>query len=108
MFICCLHKETLHPWLATNHPMKILIRLQNAQADLNLCWAHMSEGMFFDIVDVIFSLQKSSESLWFGRDVFGRRSLLWHLPETPSDILALSSVRVLPWVSYAALVSTSK
>ena len=68
----------------------------------------MFEGMFSDIMDIMLSLQKSSESLWFGRDVFGRRSLLWHLPETPSDILALSSVQILPWVSYAALVSTSK
>ena len=34
----CLHKETLHPWKS------------NAQADLNLRWAHMSEGMFSEVV----------------------------------------------------------
>ena len=47
---------------------------------------------------MVFVLQSGSESLWFGRDVFGRRSLLWHLPESQSDVLALSSVQILPWV----------
>ncbi|CAI8022456.1 Asparagine synthetase domain-containing protein 1 [Geodia barretti] len=36
--------------------------------------------------------QASSQSLWFGRDVFGRRSLVWHLPHSPDDSLVLSSV----------------
>lgn len=32
--------------------------------------------------------------MWFGRDVFGRRSLLWHLPQATEgdDCLAISSV----------------
>ena len=55
---------------------------------------------------LLFShLQKSSESLWFGRDVFGRRSLLWHLPDGESDVLALSSVQLLPWVSMTHIPS---
>lgn len=36
--------------------------------------------------------QKSTASLWFGRDVFGRRSLLWHLPTPDDDTIMLSSV----------------
>ncbi|XP_005097947.1 asparagine synthetase domain-containing protein 1 [Aplysia californica] len=36
--------------------------------------------------------QASKKILWFGRDVFGRRSLLWHLPSCPQDHLILSSV----------------
>lgn len=36
-------------------------------------------------------LQKSTNSLWFGRDVFGRRSLLWHLP-VAGESLMVSSV----------------
>ena len=41
-----------------------------------------------------YILQACTSSLWFGRDVFGRRSLLWHLPATAGDHLALSSVGV--------------
>ncbi|CAB4013167.1 Hypothetical predicted protein, partial [Paramuricea clavata] len=36
--------------------------------------------------------QANRHTLWFGRDYFGRRSLLWHLPSSPSDLFALSSV----------------
>ena len=41
----CLHEETLHPWSS-----KI------AQADLNLHWAHLSEGKFSQ-VEAHFFLQ---------------------------------------------------
>lgn len=34
----------------------------------------------------------SEQKLWFGRDYFGRRSLLWHVPTNPLDALALTSV----------------
>ena len=34
----------------------------------------------------------SEQKLWFGRDYFGRRSLLWHVPTNPRDVLALTSV----------------
>lgn len=37
------------------------------------------------------------EQLWFGRDVFGRRSLLWHLPADEDPVFALSSVAIKPW-----------
>lgn len=30
--------------------------------------------------------------LWFGRDYFGRRSLVWHLPRDDNDVMAVSSV----------------
>ena len=40
----------------------------------------------------LFLAQNSTNSLWFGRDVFGRRSLVWHLPSTPEDSFCLSSV----------------
>lgn len=36
--------------------------------------------------------QVSEQKLWFGRDYFGRRSLLWHLPSNPDDVLAIASV----------------
>ncbi|XP_032218763.1 asparagine synthetase domain-containing protein 1 isoform X1 [Nematostella vectensis] len=36
--------------------------------------------------------QASQERLWFGRDFFGRRSLLWHLPSSPGDPLVICSV----------------
>ncbi|XP_028401199.1 asparagine synthetase domain-containing protein 1-like [Dendronephthya gigantea] len=36
--------------------------------------------------------QASKHTLWFGRDFFGRRSLLWHLPSSSTDLFTLSSV----------------
>ena len=36
--------------------------------------------------------QANQHTLWFGRDYFGRRSLLWHFPSSNSDLFALSSV----------------
>ena len=38
------------PWLSKMRPVKILGRLTNAQADLNLRWAYISEGTFSDVV----------------------------------------------------------
>ena len=46
----CPHVETLHPWLSKMHPVKILIRLRNAKADVKLRWAHVSEDKFSDVV----------------------------------------------------------
>ncbi|XP_046583049.1 LOW QUALITY PROTEIN: asparagine synthetase domain-containing protein 1-like [Haliotis rubra] len=40
--------------------------------------------------------QASESKLWFGRDVFGRRSLLWHLPDNDNDAFVLSSVQIHP------------
>ena len=31
------------------HPVKLLIRPANAQADQNLLWVHISEGTFSDV-----------------------------------------------------------
>ena len=42
--------------------------------------------------DIILSKQASTNSLWFGRDVFGRRSLLWHLPVHGENCFGLSSL----------------
>ena len=36
------YEDTLHPLLSKMRPVKILIRLR--ESDLNLCWAHMSDG----------------------------------------------------------------
>lgn len=36
--------------------------------------------------------QKKTHNLWFGRDFFGRRSLLWRFGETPEEALCLTSV----------------
>uniref|UniRef100_A0A0L8IHH6 Asparagine synthetase [glutamine-hydrolyzing] n=1 Tax=Octopus bimaculoides TaxID=37653 RepID=A0A0L8IHH6_OCTBM len=38
--------------------------------------------------------QVERKQLWFGRDVLGRRSLLWHLPESLEDFFILSSIKV--------------
>eukprot|EP00794_Sanderia_malayensis_P007908 gene7908-8762_t len=38
--------------------------------------------------------QNKLKELWFGRDFFGRRSLLWHFPNSSSDQFVLSSVAV--------------
>ena len=45
----CPYEGTLHLWLSRNMPMKILIRLRECAADLNFCWAVMSECTFSDI-----------------------------------------------------------
>ena len=50
----CPHEETLHT-LSKMHPLKILIRLHNAQADLNLCWVHLSKGIFSDLVALMWN-----------------------------------------------------
>ena len=39
-----------------NSPVKIQIRLRDAQADLNLRWAHLSIGTFFDVAAPIVKL----------------------------------------------------
>ena len=44
--LCCPHEETLHPSLSKIHTV---VNCANAQADLNLCLAHMSEGTFSDV-----------------------------------------------------------
>ncbi|KAK0062923.1 asparagine synthetase domain-containing protein 1 [Biomphalaria pfeifferi] len=36
--------------------------------------------------------QADAKKLWFGRDMFGRRSLLWHLPSLEDNQFILSSV----------------
>ncbi|XP_013399902.1 asparagine synthetase domain-containing protein 1 isoform X1 [Lingula anatina] len=42
--------------------------------------------------------QKQRNTLWFGRDCFGRRSLLWHLldPDDFHDCFGLASVQIKP------------
>ena len=43
-----LHKKTLRPRLSKNAPSEDSKHCANTQADLNLRWAHMSEGTFSD------------------------------------------------------------
>ena len=50
------HEESLHPWQSKMHLVKILIRLPKVQADLNLCWMHMSEGMLSDVAAHMYIL----------------------------------------------------
>ena len=42
----CPHEETLPPWLSKIRPIKILM---NAQTELNIHWALMTEGTFSDV-----------------------------------------------------------
>ena len=41
---------------------------------------------------IFVHFQYSTGRMWFGRDVFGRRSLLWHLPSEVEDFFAVTSV----------------
>ena len=43
-------------------------------------------------VFIAIFVQANEQKLWFGRDYFGRRSLLWHLPTDSNDVLAVTSV----------------
>ena len=52
----CPHKETLHPWLSTMRPVKILIRLRKSQTDLNLRCAHISEGTVSNVAAYLSKL----------------------------------------------------
>ncbi|XP_033729249.1 asparagine synthetase domain-containing protein 1-like, partial [Pecten maximus] len=38
--------------------------------------------------------EEKTKCLWFGRDMFGRRSLLWHLPQNRKEPFILSSTQV--------------
>ncbi|XP_064625702.1 asparagine synthetase domain-containing protein 1-like [Lineus longissimus] len=40
--------------------------------------------------------QHNTQTVWFGRDIFGRRSLLWCLPQAEDDMFALSSIAIDP------------
>ena len=44
-----LYDDTLHPWLSKCAQCRFRPDCANAQADLNLLWALMSEGTFSDI-----------------------------------------------------------
>ena len=39
-----------------------------------------------------FSSKARERLIWCGRDYFGRRSMLWHYPESSTDCFAISSV----------------
>ncbi|XP_060081138.1 asparagine synthetase domain-containing protein 1-like [Ylistrum balloti] len=38
--------------------------------------------------------EEKTKCLWFGRDMFGRRSLLWHLPQNRKEPFILSSTQI--------------
>lgn len=48
--------------------------------------------IYFLEVLLPFHLQESSKTIWFGKDAFGRRSLLVHWPNSVDSRLLLSSV----------------
>ena len=54
---------------------------------------------------VCSSNQAKQERLWFGRDVFGRRSLLWHLPQGDDGLFVVSSVPIKPLVNHQTRLS---
>ena len=45
----CPHKETLHPWVSKWTNSDQIARMRS-QSDLILCWVHMSEGTFSDLL----------------------------------------------------------
>ena len=48
-------QQTLHLWQSNMRTVKILMRLREAQADLNLHWTHMSAGTFSDVAALIIT-----------------------------------------------------
>ncbi|OWF47276.1 Asparagine synthetase domain-containing protein 1 [Mizuhopecten yessoensis] len=38
--------------------------------------------------------EEKTKCLWFGRDMFGRRSLLWHIPQNRKEHFVLSSTQI--------------
>ena len=89
IWVCCPHGESLHPWLSKMHPKKILINCANAQTDLNIRCAHMSEGTFSDVAAHICTVRKclrayadsegpdNPRSLITGPSLYANR-IIWH------------------------------
>ncbi|BFZ16704.1 hypothetical protein BsWGS_19743 [Bradybaena similaris] len=78
------------------------IQVTEHENDTQVLFSHLDSCLTED--DVLKTMQKvhgpwafifwqaNTRKLWFGRDMFGRRSLLWHLPLTTSDQIVLTSV----------------
>ena len=75
--VFCQHEETLHPWQSNICPVKILIRLHVGQADLSCCRAHMSKGMFSNVV-ALFTLVFCKYLLFQDVMLFSHSLLLSH------------------------------
>ena len=52
--LCCLHEGTLHQWLLKNLSSEDSDQTADAQADLNLYWAHV-ESTFSVVAALMFS-----------------------------------------------------
>ena len=73
-----MYEETLHPWPSEMCPVKILIRLANVQADLNLCCAHVRIYVFWSYgsnIDYHFLVWQSRLALTLSTlsKIFSRR-----------------------------------
>ncbi|CAG5120014.1 unnamed protein product [Candidula unifasciata] len=78
------------------------IQVEEHENDTEVLFGHLVKCLTED--DVLNTMQKvhgpwafifwqaDTQKLWFGRDMYGRRSLLWHLPLSPTDHLVLTSV----------------
>ena len=73
------HEETVHSWLAKWAQWRFWSDSANAQADLNLRWAHTSENTFSDIVAHIFTIKRTQKVHTY---VFG----INHYENTPIQI----------------------
>ena len=60
----CPHEDTLHPWLSKMHQRWFRSDCANAQADLNLRWAHMSKCTFSNVA---VHLRWNEGMLWLGK-----------------------------------------
>ena len=84
----CSHKETSQ-FLFFGYPecaqWIIWSDCANAQADLNLCWAHMQEDTFSDVAACTYVIINWLEPLLFGFRFAVRTSDWWNEPEYSYD-----------------------
>ena len=55
------HEETLHPLLFIFFPLRLRLDYRNAQADLNLCWAYMSD---VDVVAQMYHYENTTIQIY--------------------------------------------
>ena len=76
--LCCLHDESLHPWLSKMHPVKIWSDCVNVHAHQNPHWAPMPKDMFLGVAARMFLWRNKRKFLtdWLKRKA--SYLLLWY------------------------------
>ena len=79
----CPHEETLNHWLSKFAQWRFWSDCANAQADLNLRWAHMSKGTFSD---VLANMYIKWSAIWDKGPVLRKQRRPWSaITRTQSD-----------------------